>query len=43
MHLIRKPVRPKRNPVITMRLGDARYSSWRAFLNDAYWTVELRD
>ena len=43
MHLIRKPVRPRRNPVITLRLGDARYHSWKAFLNDAYWTVELRD
>ncbi len=43
MSLIRKPVKPRRNPVITMRLGDARYRSWKAFLNDAYWTVELRD
>jgi 5-methylcytosine-specific restriction endonuclease McrA len=43
MHLIRTPVRPRRNPVITLRLGDARYHSWKAFLNDAYWTVELRD
>lgn len=43
MHLVRKPIRPKRNPVIAMRLGDARYRSWKAFLNDAYWTVELRD
>ncbi len=43
MSLIRKPIKPRRNPVITMRLGDARYRSWKAFLNDAYWTVELRD
>ncbi|MHC4414503.1 MAG: HNH endonuclease [Planctomycetota bacterium] len=43
MRLIRKPVRPRRNPVITLRLGDARYRSWKAFLDDAYWTVELRD
>jgi len=43
MHLIRKPVRPKRNPAITLRLGKAKYQSWKAFLNDAYWTVELRD
>jgi len=43
MHLIRKPVRPKRNPAITLRLGRAKYQSWKAFLNDAYWTVELRD
>ena len=43
MKLIRKALRPRRNPVITLRLGDARYSSWKAFLDDAYWTVELRD
>ncbi len=43
MSLVRKPIKPRRNPVITMRLGDARYRSWKAFLNDAYWTVELRD
>ena len=43
MQLIRKPVRPKRNPAITLRLGKDKYSSWKAFLNEAYWTVELRD
>ena len=43
MWLIRKPVKPRRNPTITLRLGEARYRSWKAFLNEAYWTVELRD
>ncbi|MBT8485730.1 MAG: HNH endonuclease [Phycisphaerales bacterium] len=43
MQLIRRPVRPKRNPAITLRLGSAKYASWKAFLNDAYWTVELKD
>ncbi|MHC4775674.1 MAG: HNH endonuclease [Planctomycetota bacterium] len=43
MQLIRRPRKPRRNPVIALRLGDARYRSWKAFLNDAYWTVELRD
>jgi 5-methylcytosine-specific restriction endonuclease McrA len=43
MQLVRKPVKPRRNPVIALRLGEARYRSWKAFLNDAYWTVELRD
>jgi 5-methylcytosine-specific restriction endonuclease McrA len=42
MKLTRKPVRPKRNPLITLRLGQERYSSWKAFLDDAYWNVELR-
>jgi 5-methylcytosine-specific restriction endonuclease McrA len=43
MRLMRHPARPKRNPAITLRLGHDKYQSWKAFLNDAYWTVELRD
>lgn len=42
MKLVRKPVRPRRNPLISLRLGQERYSSWKAFLDDAYWSVELR-
>jgi 5-methylcytosine-specific restriction endonuclease McrA len=42
MKLVRKPIKPKRNPLITLRLGQERYSSWKAFLDDAYWNVELR-
>jgi len=43
MHLVRKPIRPKRNPSIMLRLGNAKYQSWKAFLDEAYWTVELKD
>ena len=42
MKLIRRPVKPKRNPAITIRLGSPKYQSWKAFLDEAYWTVELR-
>jgi len=42
MHLVRKPVRPKRNPVINLRLGSDKYASWRSFLDNAYWSVELK-
>ena len=42
MHLIVKPAKPKRSPVINIRLADERYSSWKQFLDDAYWTVELK-
>ena len=41
MRLIRKPVRPKRHPLITIRLGHAKYESWKSFLDEAYWSVEL--
>lgn len=42
MKLVRAPIRPKRNPAITLRLGSPRYQSWKAFLDEAYWTVELQ-
>lgn len=42
MHLITKPVKPKRSPVISIRLADERYWSWKQFLDNAYWTVELK-
>lgn len=42
MTLVRRPVRPKRNPLITLRLGDDRYACWQTFLDNAYWSVELR-
>jgi 5-methylcytosine-specific restriction endonuclease McrA len=42
MHLITKPVKPKRSPVISIKLADERYSSWKQFLDTAYWTVELK-
>lgn len=42
MKLLRPAVRPRRNPLIAIRLGQDRYSSWKAFLDEAYWNVELK-
>ena len=42
MKLVRPPKRPKRNPLISLRLGSEKYQSWKAFLDEAYWSVELR-
>ena len=42
MHLITKPIKPRRSPVINIRLADERYQSWKQFLDNAYWTVELK-
>lgn len=42
MQLIRKPIKPRRHPVLNMRLGNDKYASWRAFLDHAYWSVELK-
>ncbi len=43
IRLIRPAVKPKRNPAISLRLGSPKYESWKAFLDEAYWTVELCD
>ncbi len=42
MRLVADPVRPKRSPLITVKLGHDKYASWKAFLDEAYWSVELR-
>jgi len=42
MHLIRKPIQPKRNPLISIKLNNKKYASWKTFLDEAYWSVELR-
>ena len=42
MRLITKPIRPRRSPVLTVKLADSRYASWKQFLDFAYWNVELK-
>lgn len=41
LRLIRPPVRPRRNPVVSFKLSDHRYATWKQFLDTAYWDVEL--
>jgi len=43
MKLITEPVKPKRSPVVTVRLTSEKYASWKQFLDTAYWNVELKD
>lgn len=43
MHLVRKPVRPKWRPVISMVLGHPHREMWKDFLDVAYWNVELEE
>ena len=40
--LIRKPEKPKRSPVLNMKLTQRKYQSWQSFLDSAYWNVELK-
>jgi len=42
MHLIKQPVKPKRSPMLTIKLGNPKYESWKSFLDHAYWSVDLK-
>ena len=41
MELIREPFAPKTDPIIKLKLRRKKYRSWKQFLDDAYWSVEL--
>jgi 5-methylcytosine-specific restriction endonuclease McrA len=43
MRLIRRPQKPKRSPMLAQQLTSVKYESWKQFLDEAYWTVELQD
>jgi 5-methylcytosine-specific restriction endonuclease McrA len=43
MKLITKPVRPKRSPIISLKVTTERYASWKEFIDQAYWSVELKE
>ncbi|MCG3179707.1 MAG: hypothetical protein BIFFINMI_02048 [Phycisphaerae bacterium] len=43
LKLVRHPVKPKRSPMLSVRLGQDRYASWKQFLDHAYWSVELKE
>ncbi|MCG8451450.1 MAG: HNH endonuclease [Pirellulales bacterium] len=42
MKLICKPVRPKCSPMLTIKLGNPKYASWKTFMDAAYWSVDLK-
>ena len=42
MSLVRKPEKPKRSPMLNLKLTHKKYESWKTFLENAYWSVELK-
>lgn len=42
MRLIRLPRKPRRSPVLKIKIRSEKYKSWRHFVNEAYWDVTLR-
>ena len=42
MNLVRHPLKPKRSPLLSIKLGNPKYESWKSFVDNAYWLVDLR-
>jgi len=42
MKLIRPARRPKQSPLLSIKLGNPKYQSWKTFLDNAYWSVDLK-
>ena len=42
MKLIRQPKKPKRSPVLKLKIRSDKYRSWRHFVDEAYLDVTLR-
>lgn len=42
MRLVRKPTKPSRSPLIRLKVRSQRYKSWKQFVDNAYWSVELK-
>ncbi len=42
MTLVRKPEKAKRSPLLNLKLTHRKYHSWKTFLDNAYWSVELK-
>lgn len=42
MKLVKAPVRPKRSPLLSVKLGNPKYASWKTFVDAAYWSVDLK-
>jgi len=41
MKLIRPAAKPERCPLLSCKLDNPKYQSWKTFLDEAYWSVEL--
>jgi 5-methylcytosine-specific restriction endonuclease McrA len=43
MRLVRHPFKPKRNPLIVLKLENPKYESWRGWLDGVHWNIVTRD
>jgi 5-methylcytosine-specific restriction endonuclease McrA len=43
MKLVGRPVKPKRNPLLLLKLENPKYASWRIWLDGVHWDLGARD
>jgi 5-methylcytosine-specific restriction endonuclease McrA len=43
MKLVRHPAKPKRNPLLSLKLENPKYESWKTWLEAAHWDIGGRD
>ncbi len=43
MKLLKRPVAPRINPSMKIQIGSKRYASWKDFVSESYWNVELEE
>jgi 5-methylcytosine-specific restriction endonuclease McrA len=43
MKLTHPPIRPKRSPLLLLRLNNPKYACWQTWLDSVYWDVGARD
>lgn len=41
MKLIKRPIKPKYSPHITVHIGNVKYKSWKNFISHIYWNTEI--
>jgi len=43
MKLVRRPFKPKRNPMLLLKLENPKYASWKTWLDGVHWDIGARD
>lgn len=43
MRLVRPPVKPRSSPVVQLKIASPKYQSWKHFVDEAYWSVQLKE
>ncbi len=39
MTLVRRPIKPRQNPILVLKLGNPKYESWRTWLDGVHWDL----